>query len=138
MSGRWLHRHPLAGFLTLAFGISSGGIFVILAARSFDLSPMLPLEGGAMLLVMLLGPSVSGLLLTGLLGGKAGIGRLADALAIHGVTGGNQSRIHELLNATAGAEKGRPDAKSDHIPARGEGLPVTPGIRCGPAASARR
>jgi hypothetical protein len=48
------------GYVALAFGISWIGILIILAARGFDLSPILPLEAGMILLFMLLGPSLSG------------------------------------------------------------------------------
>jgi len=67
-----LQRHPLAWFFALAFGISWGGILVIAAARGFDLSPLQPVEGGLIFLMMLLGPSLSGLICTALTDGRAG------------------------------------------------------------------
>lgn len=68
-----LQRHPLAWFFALAFGISWGGILVIVAARGVDLSPLQPVEGGLIFLMMLLGPSLSGLICTALTDGRAGL-----------------------------------------------------------------
>jgi membrane protease YdiL (CAAX protease family) len=68
-----LQRHPLAWFFALAFGISWGGILVTAAARGFDLSPLQPVEGGLIFLMMLLGPSLSGLICTALTDGRAGL-----------------------------------------------------------------
>jgi uncharacterized protein len=68
-----LHRHQLAWFFALAFGISWGGILVIVAARGFDLSPLQPAEGGLIFLMMLLGPSLSGLICTAFTGGRSGL-----------------------------------------------------------------
>lgn len=75
-----LRHNPLPGFFLLAFGISWGGIGIILATRNAGLSPLQPLEGGLILLAMLLGPSVGGLMLTVLLNGRAGIGALGSRL----------------------------------------------------------
>jgi membrane protease YdiL (CAAX protease family) len=63
----------LEWFFALAFGISWGGILVIVAARGFDLSPLQPVEGGLIFLMMLLGPSLSGLICTALTDGGAGV-----------------------------------------------------------------
>ncbi len=63
----------MAWFFALAFGISWGGILVIMAARGFDLSPLQPAEGGPIFLMMLLGPSLSGLICMALTGGRAGM-----------------------------------------------------------------
>ncbi len=68
----WVRHHPLTGFFVLAFGISWGGILIVLAARGFDLRPLQPVEGGLIFLLMLLGPSVSSLSCTALLGEKPG------------------------------------------------------------------
>jgi len=80
MIRHWLRDHPLLGYVALAFTISWGGILTILAARGFDLSPMLPLEAGLILAAMLLGPSVSGLILTVLMDGRAGMRQLGARL----------------------------------------------------------
>jgi hypothetical protein len=63
--------------LALAFGISWSFILAILATRGFDLSPMLPLEAGLILLAMLLGPSLIGLIATAILEGRGGCAKLA-------------------------------------------------------------
>jgi CAAX protease family protein len=76
----WLNRHPLSGYFALAFGISWSGILIILAARGFDLSPMQPLEAGLILLAMLLGPSLSGLIVTVILEGRWGLHELGERL----------------------------------------------------------
>ena len=68
-----LPRHPLAWFFALAFGISWGGILVIVAARGSGLSPLQPVEGGLIFLMMLLGPSLSGLIGTALTDGRPGL-----------------------------------------------------------------
>jgi CAAX protease family protein len=76
----WLVRHPLMGYVALAFGISWIGILIILAARGLDLSPILPLEAGMILLFMLLGPSLSGLIVTAVVEGRAGLRDLGARL----------------------------------------------------------
>lgn len=76
----WLGRHPLTGYLTLAFGVSWIGILVIFAARGFDLSPLLPAEAGAILLFMLLGPSLGGLIATASVDGRPGLRALGARL----------------------------------------------------------
>lgn len=70
----WLQRHPLLGYFVLTFGISWGGILIVLAASGFDISPMQPSEAGLILVAMLLGPSLSGLIMTALLEWRAGTG----------------------------------------------------------------
>jgi hypothetical protein len=40
----WLRRHPLLGYFALCFGISWGGILLILAATGFSLAALQPLE----------------------------------------------------------------------------------------------
>lgn len=77
---RWLRRRQLLGYFLLAFGISWFGILILLAAGGFDLSPMRPSEAGLIFLAMLLGPSVSGLVLTLLLEGRAGMHQLGVRL----------------------------------------------------------
>ena len=77
----WLRRHPLIGYFALAYGISWGGILIVLGATGFDLVELRPLETGLIfLLLLLLGPSTSGLALTALLDGRAGLHRLWSSL----------------------------------------------------------
>ena len=68
----WVRRYPVCSFFALAFGISWGGILVVMGARGFDLLDLRPLDTGLIFVLMLLGPSVSGLALTALLEGRAG------------------------------------------------------------------
>lgn len=75
-------RYPLSSFFALAFGISWGGIVVVLVARGFDLAPLEPLEGGLLFLMMLLGPGLGGLICIARLDGRAGLRSLARS-ALH-------------------------------------------------------
>jgi membrane protease YdiL (CAAX protease family) len=72
----WFLRHPLTSYFALVFGISWGGIAIVFAAFGFDLSPLQPVEGGPLFLMMLLGPSVSGIVCIALLDGRAGLSAL--------------------------------------------------------------
>lgn len=69
----WLHHHPLTGFFALVVCISWGEIAVIMAARGVDLSPLQPVEGGLLFLMMLLGPSLGGIACIALLDGRDGL-----------------------------------------------------------------
>ena len=77
----WLRRHPVGSFFALAFAISWGGILVVLGATGFHLVDLRPLDTGLIFVLMLLGPSVSGLALTALLEGRAGFRRLRAGAA---------------------------------------------------------
>jgi len=76
----WLHRRPLAGYFALCFGISWGGILLILATAGFNLLALRPLEIGLIFVMMLAGPSVSGLILTAVADGRIGLHQLASRL----------------------------------------------------------
>lgn len=76
----WLRRHPLIGYFALAYGISWGGILIILSATGFDPVELRPLDAGLIFGLMLLGPSTGGLALTALLEGRLGLRRLASSL----------------------------------------------------------
>ncbi len=78
---KWLRRYPVCSFFALAFGISWGGILVVLSATDFELVDLRPLDTGLIFVLMLLGPSVSGLSLTALLEGRAGFHRLRAGAA---------------------------------------------------------
>ncbi|OIP17824.1 MAG: hypothetical protein CO105_15385 [Comamonadaceae bacterium CG_4_9_14_3_um_filter_60_33] len=71
-----LRRYPVCSFFALAFGISWGGILIVMAATDFNLLDLRPLDTGLIFVLMLLGPSVAGLALTALLEGRAGFHRL--------------------------------------------------------------
>lgn len=77
----WLDRHPLVAYFALAYDISWGGIVIVLGATGFDLANLRPLDTGIIFLLMLLGPSASGLTMTGRLEGYAGLRRLWSSLA---------------------------------------------------------
>ena len=76
-----LRRHPVAGFLALTFLISWGWILAMVAPDGFPVSP--DRFEQRMVFVypaMFLGPSISGVLLTGLVAGRAGYRDLAARL----------------------------------------------------------
>ena len=58
-----IKRHPLLSFFALTFAISWGGMLLVIAAGG---------SGGVPMLAWVAGPPVSGILLTGLLHGRAG------------------------------------------------------------------
>jgi membrane protease YdiL (CAAX protease family) len=68
------------GYFALCFGISWGGVLIILAATGFSLTALPPLETGAIFALMLLGPSGSGLILIVVLDGRAGLRQLGSRL----------------------------------------------------------
>jgi membrane protease YdiL (CAAX protease family) len=76
----WLRRYPLTGYFALAFGISWGGILVVMAVAGFSLSPMQPAEAGLIFAAMALGPSLSGVIVTALLEGQRGLRQLCTRL----------------------------------------------------------
>ena len=78
----WLRRHPLSGYFALAYGVSWGGILIIVAATGFNLAELRPLDTGLIFMSMLLGPSAAGLALTALLEGREGMSRLG-ARVVH-------------------------------------------------------
>jgi uncharacterized protein len=77
----WLRRHPLLGYFALAYGISWGGILIVLAVTGFNLVELRPVDTGLIFMSMLLGPSTGGLALTALLEGRVGLRRLSTSLA---------------------------------------------------------
>ena len=79
-SARLPHHRPLLSYFLLAFLISWGGVFIVLATTNFDLSPLKSFEGGLIFLAMLLGPSLSGLFFTMRLEGWPGLRQLAARL----------------------------------------------------------
>jgi CAAX protease family protein len=74
----FIRRHPVPIFYALAFAISWGGIVLILGPNGlFSTGTTMPFTGGAALLA---GPSIAGVLLTGLIDGTLGFRRLAFRL----------------------------------------------------------
>jgi uncharacterized protein len=76
----WLQRHPLIAYFSLAYGISWGGIGVVLSATGFDLVNLRPLDTGLIFVLMLLGPSIGGLTMTALLNGREGLRQMRSSL----------------------------------------------------------
>ena len=77
----WLRRHPLLGYFALAYGISWGGILIVLGVTGFNLVELRPVDTGLIFISMLLGPSVGAVAMTGLLEGRAGLRALGTSLA---------------------------------------------------------
>jgi membrane protease YdiL (CAAX protease family) len=76
-----VRTHPVAAYVVLAFGISWGGFVLVVGPRGFpgngsQFDTLLPLVVAA----MLAGPSVAGILLTGLLDGRSGLRELLSRL----------------------------------------------------------
>lgn len=82
-----LQRLPLLGYFGLSYGISWGGILVVLSFTGFDLVWLRPLDTGLIFIVMLLGPSTAGLAMTTLLDGRRGLRELVSSLARWRVSG---------------------------------------------------
>jgi hypothetical protein len=73
--GAFIKRHPLLSYFALAFALSWGVVLIVIVvghgsilATKEQFETLIPFVGPA----MLLGPSVAGILLTGILYGKAG------------------------------------------------------------------
>jgi membrane protease YdiL (CAAX protease family) len=79
--GSLFRRWPLTGFFVLAYGISWGGILVVLARTGFDLVRLRPMDTGLIFVLMLLGPGIAGIACTALLDGRAGLRDLRFRLA---------------------------------------------------------
>ena len=77
---RWVCRHPLLGYFALTYGISWGGILIVLGAAAFDLTVLRPLDTDLIFVSMLLGLSIAGLTMTALLEGRAGLHELGSRL----------------------------------------------------------
>jgi membrane protease YdiL (CAAX protease family) len=74
-------RHPLLAYFVLTFALSWGGVLFVVGAHGFQgetiqSDPLFPLAVAA----MLGGPSIAGLLLTGLLDGRPGLRALGSGL----------------------------------------------------------
>ena len=76
----WLRRNPLLGYFAAAYGISWGGILVVLAITGFDLVQLRPMDTGFIFVLMLLGPSIAGLAMRALLDGRPGLRELRWSL----------------------------------------------------------
>jgi hypothetical protein len=83
----WLRRHPLRGYFATAYGISWGGIPLILSTTGFDLVHLWSGDTGLVLVAMLLGPSTAGLACTALLDGRQGLRELRHSRRAGGWAG---------------------------------------------------
>ena len=72
-SGAWLRRHPSACYFALTFFLSWLGAFLVAAPHLLRGQPLPTLTGILMFPAMLVGPSLSGILLTRLFDGPAGL-----------------------------------------------------------------
>jgi len=74
-------RHPVLSYFALAFAISWGGVILVVGPGGFpgatdQFAKLLPM----VVLAMLAGPSLAGILLTGVVDGKAGLGEYFSRL----------------------------------------------------------
>ncbi len=76
MLSNWLHRHPILSYFAVAYGVSWGGILLILGIRGFFLADLTPQDMTFIFVFMLLGPSTSGLVMTAFQDGYAGLREL--------------------------------------------------------------
>jgi uncharacterized protein len=72
----WPRRHPLQAYFLFVYGITWGGILLVVLSERLDLAAAKPWDKGLIMLLMLLGPSASGLALTAWLDGRAGLREL--------------------------------------------------------------
>ncbi len=71
-----IQRHQLLSYFVLAYGITWGGILIMLASKSFRFDAIGMAEILLMFVLMLLGPSTSSLVLSATLDGRTGPGEL--------------------------------------------------------------
>jgi membrane protease YdiL (CAAX protease family) len=74
-------RHPVAAYFALTFTISWLGALLVAAPRLLLHEPLPKLTGILMFPAMLLGPSLTGIALTGMLNGKSGVRDLVSRLS---------------------------------------------------------
>ena len=85
-----LQRHPLFSYFALAYAITWGGILIFLASIGFQFSAIQMQEGLIIFGLMILGPSASGLIMTAVMEGRAGLGR---AVAAHDPLAGGRALV---------------------------------------------
>jgi uncharacterized protein len=79
-SKAFISRYPLVSYFVLAYGITWGSILIFLASRGFQFTSLQVQDTSILFVIifsgMLLGPSMSGLLLTSVLEGRNGLREL--------------------------------------------------------------
>jgi hypothetical protein len=70
----------LIGYLALAYGLSWGGILIVLGASGFDLKDLKQLDTALIFKAMLAGPSVGALVMLASIEGRTGLRELASSL----------------------------------------------------------
>jgi uncharacterized protein len=77
----FIQRHPVLSFYVLAFAISWGGVLIVVGpGETLDTRAQTEMLLPFAILAMLAGPSVAGVLLTGLVSGRAGFRELRSRL----------------------------------------------------------